>query len=80
MCCQAIQTVAEKAAERVADLNDLFFALIAGLHTLRDHRALMKWLHQQVQPYGIEVTNLSSSWSSGMALCALIHRYRPDLM
>lgn len=26
----------------------------------------------------VEITNFSSSWSNGMAFCALIHRYFPD--
>ena len=41
---------------------------------------LLDWLKQQVKGYGIKVTDLTSSWSDGMALCALIHHYQPDLM
>ena len=37
---------------------------------------LLDWLKQKVKGYGIKVTDLTS----GMALCALIHHYQPDLM
>ncbi len=61
-------------------MHTLSFFTCVGLHTLRDHRTLIKWIQSQIKPYGIVVNNLSSSWSNGMALCALIHRYRPDIM
>ena len=41
---------------------------------------LLDWLKQKVKGYGIKVTDLTSSLSDGMALCALIHHYQPDLM
>ena len=53
---------------------------VTDFNTLKNHRELKLWLKKQVEPYGIKVIDLSSSWSNGMALCALIHHYRPDLM
>ena len=53
---------------------------VTDFNTLKNHRELKLWLKKQVKPYGISVIDLSSSWSNGMALCALIHHYRPDLM
>uniref|UniRef100_A0A4W5KC84 F-actin monooxygenase n=1 Tax=Hucho hucho TaxID=62062 RepID=A0A4W5KC84_9TELE len=42
---------------------------------------LLTWCQKQTQGYrGVDITNLTSSWKSGLALCALIHRLRPDLI
>lgn len=48
--------------------------------TLKDPGVLLRWCQQQVKGHGIRVIDLSKSWSDGMALCALIHRYHPELM
>ena len=29
---------------------------------------------------GIDITNFSSSWSDGLAFCALLHTYLPDMI
>ena len=42
---------------------------------------LLSWCQEQTQGYrAVAVSDLTTSWKSGLALCALIHRYRPDLM
>ncbi|KAM9824592.1 protein-methionine sulfoxide oxidase mical3b-like [Neosynchiropus ocellatus] len=42
---------------------------------------LLEWCQEQTRGYqGVSVKDLTTSWKSGMALCALIHRYRPDLV
>uniref|UniRef100_A0A3B5ACQ8 Calponin-homology (CH) domain-containing protein n=1 Tax=Stegastes partitus TaxID=144197 RepID=A0A3B5ACQ8_9TELE len=42
---------------------------------------LLTWCQEQTRGYrGIDVADLTTSWKSGLALCALIHRYRPDLI
>lgn len=42
---------------------------------------LLRWCQEQTAGYpGVHVTNLSSSWADGRALCALVNRLRPGLL
>ena len=42
---------------------------------------LQEWCRRAVSGYeGVTITNMSSSWSTGLLFCALIHRYRPDIL
>lgn len=41
--------------------------------------ALLKWCQNKTVGYrNIDITNFSSSWNDGLALCALMHTYLPD--
>uniref|UniRef100_A0A7N6A4U6 F-actin monooxygenase n=1 Tax=Anabas testudineus TaxID=64144 RepID=A0A7N6A4U6_ANATE len=42
---------------------------------------LLTWCQKQTEGYrNVTVTDLTSSWQSGIALCALIHRFKPQLI
>ncbi|XP_061773862.1 protein-methionine sulfoxide oxidase mical3a isoform X8 [Nerophis ophidion] len=42
---------------------------------------LLNWCQRQTEGYrNVCVKDLTMSWKSGLALCALIHRYRPDFI
>ncbi|XP_069820476.1 F-actin-monooxygenase MICAL3 isoform X14 [Dendropsophus ebraccatus] len=42
---------------------------------------LLSWCQKQTEGYaGVSVTDLTMSWKSGLALCAIIHRYRTELI
>uniref|UniRef100_A0A1I8IPA3 Calponin-homology (CH) domain-containing protein n=1 Tax=Macrostomum lignano TaxID=282301 RepID=A0A1I8IPA3_9PLAT len=44
-------------------------------------QCLLDWCKAVTAPYrqwGVEVTNLSSSWGDGLAFCALIHSFHPE--
>lgn len=41
--------------------------------------ALLKWCQNKTVGYrNIDITNFSSSWNDGLALCALLHTYLAD--
>ncbi|XP_017133381.1 cytospin-B [Drosophila elegans] len=41
---------------------------------------MLRWCKRKVKPYGLPMYEFSESWTSGRALCAIIHSYRPDLI
>ncbi|XP_060923963.1 F-actin-monooxygenase mical2b isoform X1 [Limanda limanda] len=42
---------------------------------------LLTWCQKQTEGFrNVTITDLTSSWQSGLALCALIHRFKPQLI
>ncbi|XP_054627221.1 F-actin-monooxygenase mical2b isoform X3 [Dunckerocampus dactyliophorus] len=42
---------------------------------------LLTWCQKQTEGYqNVEITDLTSSWRSGLGLCGLIHRFKPQLI
>jgi hypothetical protein len=59
--------------------KDPLWALVRNGGSRRN--ALLKWCQSKTAGYkGIDITNFSSSWNDGMALCALLHCYLPTLV
>lgn len=57
---------------------DPLHELAKRTNTGSKRNALLKWCQSRLAGYrGVEVTNFSSSWNDGLALCALLHTYVP---
>jgi hypothetical protein len=42
-------------------------------------KIVLEWCQNQTKDYSnVRITNFSSSWSDGLAFCALIHSFLPD--
>lgn len=47
----------------------------------RGTKALELWCKRVTQGYdGVSIENMSTSWKDGLAFCALIHHFRPELI
>ncbi|KAM5165887.1 F-actin-monooxygenase MICAL1 isoform 1-T5 [Callospermophilus lateralis] len=70
--------VVTKEPVRKSDKTDAGNPAMGSAGTQED---LLRWCQEQTAGYpGVHVTDLSSSWTDGLALCALVHRLRPSLL
>lgn len=58
----------------------MFHAFIVCADSVIATDAVLAWLRDQVSCYGIEVADVGAVFSRGDVLCAIIHRFRPDLI
>ena len=50
-------------------------------HAPDSTKSLLDWCKEVTSDYkGVKVTNLTTSWRNGMAFCAIIHHFKPELM
>ncbi|XP_011629680.1 EH domain-binding protein 1 isoform X3 [Pogonomyrmex barbatus] len=56
-------------------------ANVPRLKEITPGQDLLEWCKEVTKDYpGVKVTNLTTSWRNGMAFCAIIHHFRPDLI
>ncbi|KAH8330531.1 hypothetical protein KR067_004680, partial [Drosophila pandora] len=73
-------SVTSKVSSRTVVSNASSLRAFQG-KTFGDRRLLvLKWCQEKTRPYGVPMYEFSNSWTSGRALCALIHAYRPQLI
>uniref|UniRef100_A0A2H8TZN0 EH domain-binding protein 1 n=1 Tax=Melanaphis sacchari TaxID=742174 RepID=A0A2H8TZN0_9HEMI len=52
-----------------------------GIETTTPGQDLLEWCKDITKGYpGVKVTNLTTSWRNGLAFCAIIHYFRPDIL
>jgi len=61
----------------LADSSDPLAALVKNGGSKRN--ALLKWCQSKTMGFSdVDITNFSSSWNDGMAICAILNTYIPD--
>lgn len=70
-------STAGSTSTQASDRKDPLAGLVKNGGSKRN--ALLKWCQTRTANYpNIDITNFSSSWNDGLALCALLHTYLPD--
>ncbi|CAB0030883.1 unnamed protein product [Trichogramma brassicae] len=74
---KTIDFVRRNSASDISDRKDPLCGLVKNGGSRRN--ALLKWCQNKTVGYrNIDITNFSSSWNDGLALCAIMHTYLPD--
>lgn len=61
--------------------NNLNLKIDKNLKDRTPGQDLLEWCKEITADYsGVKVTNLTTSWRNGMAFCAVVHHFQPDLM
>ncbi|XP_055116707.2 F-actin-monooxygenase MICAL1 isoform X14 [Symphalangus syndactylus] len=70
--------LAKEPVQRNSDKTDTGMPATGSAGTQEE---LLRWCQEQTAGYpGVHVSDLSSSWADGLALCALVHRLQPGLL
>ncbi|XP_018300802.1 cytospin-A isoform X4 [Mycetomoellerius zeteki] len=73
---KAIDFVRRNSVTDLSERKDPLFGLVKNGGSKRN--ALLKWCQNKTIGYrNIDITNFSSSWNDGLALCAILHSYLP---
>ncbi|XP_043289657.1 cytospin-A isoform X2 [Venturia canescens] len=74
---KAIDFVQRNSITDLSERKDPLYGLVKNGGSKRN--ALLKWCQNKTLGYrNIDITNFSSSWNDGLALCAILHSYLPD--
>lgn len=61
--------------------NNLNVKIDKNLKDRTPGQDLLEWCKEVTRDYsGVKVTNLTTSWRNGMAFCAVVHHFQPELM